>query len=160
MTNLKPFKYIELDMGLVPNTSHHCNDCRHTQQFQVCDITFYDHTHTSIPSTAPLPTLLTTTKATMHITNQKNGARRTIISHDTSSTVACPVCALACHIHHILSRPLGSTQDIISTYYSSAIKTLHCLQAGDINRILKATVIAIGLDKKGFPPSSISSHSL
>ena len=141
-------------------TSHCCNDCHHTQQFQMCDITFYDHTHTTIPSTAPLPTLLTTTKATMRITNQKNGARRTIISHNTSNTVACPVHALACHVHHILSHPLGSTQDIINTYYSSATKTLCCLWAGDISHILKATVIAIGLDKKGFPPSSISSHSL
>ena len=126
----------------------------------MCDITFYNHTHTIIPSTAPLPTLLNAAKATMCITNQKNGARGTIISHDTSNTVACPVCALAHHVHHILSHPLGSTQDIISTYYSSATKTLRCLQAGDINHILKAAVIAIGLDKKDFPPSSISSHSL
>jgi hypothetical protein len=141
-------------------TSHRRNDRRRTQQFRVCDVTFYDHTHTIIPSTAPLLTLLTAAKATMRITNQKNGARGTIISHDTSNTVACPVRALARCVHHILSHPLGSTQDIISTYYSSATKTLRCLQAGDINRILKTAVVAISLDKKGFPPSSISSHSL
>ena len=50
--------------------------------------------------------------------------------------------------------------DIISAYYSIAAKGMRCLQSGDINHMLKSAVTALGLDKKGFPPSSISSHCL
>ena len=96
----------------------------------------------------------------MRITNQKNGTRGSIISHDTSNTIACPVQALTRRVHHILSQPAGSPNDIISTYYSSHTRSLCCLQSGDINKMLKAAIITTGLDKKGFPPSSISSHSL
>ena len=141
-------------------TSHRRKDRRCTQQFWVCDVTFYATDHTIIPNTADLSTLSTAARATMRITNQKNGARGSIISHDTSHTIACPVRALACRVHHILSQPTGSPNDIISTYYSPQTRSLRCLQSGDINKMLKAAVIATGLDKKGFPPSSISSHSL
>ena len=141
-------------------TSHRRKDRRRTQQFRVCDITFYAADHTIIPNTADLSTLSTAARATMRITNQKNGARGSIISHDTSHTIACPVRALARRVHHILSQPGGSPNDIISTYYSPQTKSLRCLQSGDINKMLKAATVATGLDTKGFPPSSISSHSL
>ena len=75
-------------------TSHRRNDRRCTQQFQVCDVTFYTAYHTIIPNPADLSILSTAARAAMHITNQKNGARGSIISHDTSNTIACPVQAL------------------------------------------------------------------
>ena len=50
--------------------------------------------------------------------------------------------------------------DIISTYYSPAAKGPRPLQAGDINKIVKSAVRALHLDKKGFPPEAVSSHSL
>jgi hypothetical protein len=34
------------------------------------------------------------------------------------------------------------------------------LQAGDINKLVKASVVVLGLDKKGFPPTVVSSHLL
>ena len=141
-------------------TSHRRQDRRRTQQFRVCDITFYDAAHTIIPNTADLSTLTNALRATMRITNQKNGTRGSIISHDKSNTTACPVQALARRVHHILSQPTSSPNDIISTYYSPQTKGLRCLQSGNINKMLKAAVVATGLDRKGFPPSSISSHSL
>jgi hypothetical protein len=52
-------------------------------------------------------------KAAMCITNQKNGTRRSIISHDTSKTKACPVRALARCVHSKQGdpkcKPSGST---------------------------------------------------
>ena len=50
--------------------------------------------------------------------------------------------------------------DIISTYYSPHKQALRPLQAGDINKLVKTTVTVLGLDKKGFPPTAVSSHSL
>ena len=96
----------------------------------------------------------------MHIMNQKNGARGSIISHNTSKTITSPIQALAQRVHHILSHPSGSPNNIISMYYSPQTKSLRCLQSSNINKMLKAAIIAMGLDKKGFPPCSISSHSL
>jgi hypothetical protein len=96
----------------------------------------------------------------MRITNQKNGARGSIISHDTSGTMACPVGALARRVHTIMTNPLCTDNDIISTYYSSISKRPRPLQAGNINTIVKTAVRALHLDKKGFPPESVSSHSL
>jgi hypothetical protein len=50
--------------------------------------------------------------------------------------------------------------DIISTYFSSTTNTARPLQSGDINKLVKKAVVLLGLDKKGFPPDSVSSHSL
>jgi hypothetical protein len=87
-------------------TGHCKKDWRHTKQFQACDITFYDHSsHTIIPNTAPLATLYTAAKAAMRITNQKNGTRGSIISHDISLTKACPVRTLAQRVHSIMNHP-------------------------------------------------------
>jgi hypothetical protein len=141
-------------------TGHRKKDRRRTKQFRACDITFYDHQHNIIPNTAGLTTLYTARKAAMRITNQKNGARGSIISHDTSNTKACPVRALARRVHTILTIPKCTNLDIISTYYSPAAKGPRPLQAGDINKIVKSAVRALHLDKKGFPPEAVSSHSL
>jgi integrase len=141
-------------------TGHRKKDRRRTKQFRACDITFYDRTHTIIPNTAPLTTLYTATKAAMHITNQKNGTRGSIISHDISLTKACPVRALARHVHSIMTHPQCKATDIISTYYSPTSKRPRPLQSSDINTMIKSAVRALHLDKKGFPPESVSSHSL
>jgi integrase len=96
----------------------------------------------------------------MRITNQKNGARGSIISHDTSGTKACPVRALARRVHTIITSPSCSDQDIISTYLSTSATAPRPLQAGDINKMVKTAARALHLDKQGFPPESVSSHSL
>jgi hypothetical protein len=141
-------------------TGHRRNDQRRTKQFRACDITFYDHNHTIIPNSASLDKLYTATKAAMRITNQKNGTRGSIISHDTSNTVACPVRALARRVHTIMQHPKCTSTDIISTYYSSRAHRPLPLQASDINSIVKHAVRALKLEEKGFPAAAVSSHSL
>jgi hypothetical protein len=60
----------------------------------------------------------------------------------------------------VLSHPDGKPDDIISMYYSPHAHAMRPLQAGDINKLVKASVVVLGLDKKGFPPTVVSSHSL
>jgi hypothetical protein len=141
-------------------TGHRKTDRRRTKQFRVCDVTFYDHSHNIIPNTASLATLYSARKASMRITNQKNGARGSIISHDISGTKACPVRALARRVHTIIATPACSDHDIISTYLSPGAKGPRPLQAGDINTMVKTASRALHLDKQGFPPEAVSSHSL
>jgi hypothetical protein len=141
-------------------TSHRKNDRRRTKQFRVCDITFYDSNFSIIPNTAPLTTLYTASRAVMRITNQKNGTRGSRISHDVSGTPACPIRALARRVHYIHTHPDCSATDIISTYVSGPSKRARPLQAHDMNSIVKTAVRALKLDKKGFPPEAVSSHSL
>ena len=141
-------------------TSHRKNERRRTKQFRVCDVTFYDKHHNIIPNSAPLKTLYRATKASMRITNQKNGTRGSLISHNASRTTACPVRALARRVHHIMSHSTCSDQDIISTYVPTTTHRPRALQAGDINTMIKTAVRALHLDKKGFPPEAVSSHSL
>ena len=141
-------------------TGHKKKENRRTKQFRACDIIFYDANDEIIPNTAPLHILYTATVAVMRITNQKNGTRGSRISHTTSGTKACPVKALARRVHYIMDHPECSDTDIISTYYSTRTRTARPLQAGDINTLIKSAVSLLGLDKKGFPPDAISSHSL
>ena len=61
--------------------------------------------HTIIPNTADYATLATAAHATMRITNQKNGARGSIICHDTSNTDACPVASPAESITFLATPP-------------------------------------------------------
>jgi hypothetical protein len=127
----------------------------------VGDVLFYGADKKIIPNTAPFHELVSTaTMAVLRITNQKNGTWGSRISHLTSGMKACLVHALARCVHDILSHPESSGTDIISTYYSPHKRTLHLLQAGDINKLVKTTVTILGLDKKGFPPAVVSSHLL
>ena len=72
-------------------TSHRHKDHSCTQQFRECDMTFYTADHTIIPNTSNLSTLSAATQATMPISNPKNCAPCSIISHDTSNTITCPI---------------------------------------------------------------------
>jgi hypothetical protein len=141
-------------------TGHTKKAKRRTKQFRACDITFFDRHDNIIPNHAPLTELLTATTAVMRITNQKNGTRGSRISHTCSGTKACPVKALVRRVHYIMNHPECFATDIISTYYSDRAKQTQPLQAGDINKLVKTAVCLLGLDKKGFPPECISSHSL
>ena len=96
----------------------------------------------------------------MRITNQKNGTRGSRISHTTSGTTACPVRALARRVHYIMHQSDCTAEDIISTYYSPRTRSARPLQARNMNVLIKSAVSLLGLDKKGFPPASVSSHSL
>jgi hypothetical protein len=141
-------------------TGHRRKEKRRTKQFRACDIIFYDGSDNIIPNTSPLTQLYCATTAVMRITNQKNGTRGSRISHSPSGTVACPVRALARRVHYIMSHSECTEKDIISTYISPITKEARPLQSGDINKLIKNAVVLLGLDKKGFPPESVSSHSL
>jgi hypothetical protein len=141
-------------------TSHHHGERCHTKQFRACDIIFYDSQDNIIPNTAPLHLLNTATTAVMRITNQKNGTRGSRISHTTSGTKACPIRALARRVHYIMNHSECNAEDIISTYHSPRTRSTRPLQARDMNTLIKSAVSLLGLDKKGFPPASVSSHSL
>jgi len=141
-------------------TGHGKKAKRRTKQFRACDITFFDAHDNIIPNTAPLHILYTATTAVMRITNQKNGTRGSRISHTTSGTTACPVKALGRRVHYIMNHPECNEEDIISTYYSPRTRSARPLQGGDINKMIKTAVSLLGLDKKGFPPEAVSSHSL
>jgi hypothetical protein len=141
-------------------TSHRRGERRRTKQFRACDIIFYDSQDNIIPNTAPLHLLNTATTAVMRITNQKNGTRGSRISHTTSGTKACPVRALARRVHYIMNHSECNAEDIISTYHSPRTRSTRPLQARDMNTLIKSAVSLLGLDKKGFPPASVSSHSL
>jgi hypothetical protein len=141
-------------------TGHRKKENRRTKQFRACDITFFDEHDNIIPNDAPLHILYSATTAVMRITNQKNGTRGSRISHTTSGTPACPVRALARRVSYIMSHPECTEESIISTYYSTRTRSARPLQASDINTMIKTAVCLLGLDKKGFPPASISSHSL
>jgi hypothetical protein len=73
---------------------------------------------------------------------------------------ACPVRALARRVHYIMNHPECTNKDIINTYYSPRTRSARPLQAGDMNKLIKSAVSLLGLDKKGFPPASVSSHLL
>jgi hypothetical protein len=62
-------------------------------------------------------------------------------------------------VHHIMQHPNGSPDDIISTYFTSK-GMAKVLGASTITSSVKIAAKAIGLEKNGFPMTSVSSHSL
>ena len=141
-------------------TAHKQTEQCCTKQFRACDVIFYDSHDNILPNSSPLHTLYTATTAVMRITNQKNGTRGSRISHTTSGTRACPVMALARRVHYIMNHTECTDTDIISTYYAAQTRSARPLQAQDMNKLVKSAVSLLGLDKKGFPPAAVSSHSL
>ena len=130
---------------------------RRTKQFRAKDVTFWDSTGAVIPNTAPLATLAQAAEATLSISNQKNGTRGSLIHHEANHELSCPVAALARRVHHIMAR--GVADDMLGTYFNPRGYKMHIV-AGDINKAIKLAVTSLGLEKKGFPPSAVSSHSL
>jgi hypothetical protein len=97
--------------------------------------------------------------ATMQIDNQKNGMHGGTIHHDAIHTNHCPIQALACRVHHIMQHPNGSPDDIVSAYFTLK-GTAKVLGASTITSSVKTAAKAIGLEKNGFPMTSVCSHSL
>ena len=60
-------------------------------------------------------------------------------------------------VHHIMAR--GVADDMLGTYFNPRGYKMHII-AGDINKAIKLAVTSLSLEKKGFPPSAVSSHSL
>jgi hypothetical protein len=133
---------------------------RRTTPFRACDVTFWDKCHNVIPNTSSLERLYTASSVTMRIGNQKNGIRGGTINHQALHSKHCPVRALARRVHSIMSHPKGKRTQILSTFFEKNSGTVKRVDAAYINRQLKQAVSATGLDRKGFRPENISSHSL
>jgi hypothetical protein len=133
---------------------------RRTTPFKACDITFWDKSHNIIPNTSSLATLYKASSVTMKIGNQKNGIRGGTINHAALHSKHCPVRALARRVHSIMSHPNGKPDQILSTFFETGTKTVKTVDASFINKQLKKAVLATKLDRKGFLPANISSHSL
>ena len=140
-------------------TSHRKGEQRRTTQFRAKDITFFDTNRDVIPHTAALKQLLEASSATMRIDNQKNGTRGGTIHHSAIVGRRCPIKALARRVHHIMNHPEGGPDDIISTFFSTTNRRF-VLTSASITKAIRTAAVAIGLDKKGFPTKSLSSHSL
>ena len=147
--------YFLLHVGEYTHTNE--KQRRRTKQFRAKDVTFWDSTGAVIPNTAPLATLAQAAEATLSISNQKNGTRGSLIHHEANHELSCPVAALARRVHHIMAR--GVADDMLGTYFNPHGYKMHIV-AGDINKAIKLAVTSLGLEKKGFPPSAVSSHSL
>lgn len=163
-----PKKQAEADMCLIAfyyllrvgeYTGHRKSELRRTKQFRACDVTFWDKTHTIIPNTAPLKRLYQAESATLKIDNQKNGVRGATVNHTALHLRRCPVRAVARRVHHIMTHSKSNSSPIISTYFDKK-GVGKPLQSNHINHAIKNAVKALSLDKKGFPPRSVSSHSL
>lgn len=143
----------------VSEYTSHGKDRRRTVQFRAKDIIFFDKQKAVIPNTSSLSTLLAADSVTMKIDNQKNGTRGGTIHHEALHSKRCPVRALARRVYTIMNHSQGNENQIISTYFEAhwGAQVLRC---GDINTAVKKAVRATGLVEKGFPPSSVSSHSL
>lgn len=140
-------------------THHGSKDRRRTQQFRASDVKFFDAKHTLIPNTSSLEKLLQAHSVTLTIDNQKNGVRGGTINHEAIHNSRCPLRAVARRVHHILSNRKGRKSHILSTYFDQKGNT-KSITSTHINTALKNTVRAIGLDKQGFSPRQVSSHSL
>jgi hypothetical protein len=142
-------------------TGHGKKDKRRTKQFRACDITFFDaHDNQHHPQhrTSPYSLHCDHRRHAYH-KSEKRYTRQSHQSHHLRHD-GFPVKALGRRVHYIMTHPECNAEDIISTYYSSRTRSARPLQAGDINKMIKTAVSLLGLDKKGFPPEVVSSHSL
>lgn len=140
-------------------THHGSKDQRRTQQFRAGDVTFWDENHNIIPNTSPLKDLYQADSVTLKIDNQKNGVRGGTINHSALHTSLCPLRAVARRVHTIMNHSNGQKSQILSTYFDKKGRT-KSVTSTHINTAIKSAVKALGLDKQGFSPRSISSHSL
>ena len=139
-------------------TFHSDKQKRRTRQFRARDVTFFDSRGIIIPNNSPLSLLLQAKDATLHISNQKNGTRGSLVNNEANDKRSCPVRALARRVHHIMS--FGGPDDILGTYFTDHRRYKSHIVEKNINDALKRTVVALNLVASGFPPDAISSHSL
>ena len=81
-------------------TKNSRNYTKQTMQFRLRDITFFKLNQRSdlrqLGRIAPITKILTATRATLKLDNQKNGWKGVCVHHEANSNVTtCPVCALA-----------------------------------------------------------------
>ena len=113
---------------------------------------------TIIPNTAPLQQLLTAKVATLTISNQKNGNQGQSISHECTGQITSPVKALARQVAHIMSHT-DDQSTAISTCFHPTRRPFQ-VKPHHINDAIKEAVVDLQMDRFGFTPNDVSSHSL
>lgn len=133
---------------------------RRTERFRIKDVLLRRKDGSFIPNTAPLSELYKAKTATLCITNQKNGVKGQCISLDCTGSDTSPIRSLARRVYHIVSKaPLDLNPGCItiSTYFDSTgpkqVRPRH------INSTIKRAVVTMKMDKFGFTPNLVSSHS-
>jgi hypothetical protein len=136
---------------------------RRTQQFRLCDITFYEavgEAHRILDPSLPLPVLLQRCDAaSLCISNQKNGKRDAIIHHKATQDITCPVAALARRVNHIWKHTTAPNT-MIGAYFTHKGASAQHFTPTNINNTLKACVVVLGLPRYNIHPADVSSHSL
>ena len=127
-----------------------------TVQFAVQNVGFFKN-GTLVPLTAPLTELLLADQATLKITNQKNGRMGETIHHHSTNTEDCPVKALACRVHHILSNG-GEKDRLLCDYCDKGV--WHSVTSADMRKTLRDAVKELKLHHQGIDPDLVGVHSL
>ena len=132
---------------------------RRTTQFRIHDVTLWESERV-LSHALPRQYLLDhCTSATLRLDNQKNGKRNAVIHHHTTGHLVCPVKALIRRVAHI--RCFSTDPATMLGKYFSATRPLGWhVTSSDINKLLKSTVISLGLARYNIHPDDISSHSL
>jgi hypothetical protein len=96
---------------------------------------------------------------TLCFENQKNGEKfEEITQHKTGDPMFCPVLIWANIVQRVRSYPGTHGKTSVCTYFEKGV--LKELTSQIMNVLLKATVAAIGIDKLGFGPDDIGTHSI
>ena len=128
-----------------------------TMQFRVSDVTFRCNGRI-IANNADLPTLLSADKATLCISNQKNGTKGQLIHHQAFKGEDCPIKALARCINHIMCHATSQHTMIGACFDNNNSK--HHLTSDDMNKAVQFTVAQLNTHDQGFNSKNVGSHLL
>ncbi|MEM7495227.1 MAG: hypothetical protein AAF471_03640 [Myxococcota bacterium] len=137
--------------------THTAANNRRTQQFRLCDIVFR-RAHVIMAHHHSEATLSNADSASLHISDQKNGAKGQIVGQDATRQIVCPIKALARRVHNIVAHG-GSPTTILGTYWGRG-NTWRTIRPPDINATIKQAVVTLKLESRGITPDLVSSHSL
>jgi integrase len=100
------------------------------------------------------------TAATLTIDNQKNGKRGSVIHHEATPSIICPIKAIIRRVCNITSSPNHTPNTIIGTHFNTDHPNGFTINSSQITSTLRKAVKALNLETQGITPSLISSHSL
>ena len=110
-----------------------------------------------MPLSSPIHVLLQADGSSLHVQDQKNGAKGQLMHHHATGKIDCPTAALARRVHHVLQHT-KDTETLTCTCFQG--KYRKNVTNEHINSIVKGAVAALGLTKNGYTKQLVSSHSL
>ena len=126
-----------------------------TIQFRLCDVAFKNG-NSIVDRNAPASAIMAATAATLRLSNQKNGVRGSMVHRCATGGKFCPVMAVARRYLHMRDNN-ADDNDIISSFWDH-LGQGHVTD-GDMRVAIRRAVIALRLDKHGFSPSRVGTHS-